>query len=506
MWYFLYPLALISLSIYASRSKDVTIESYFFASRDTHWFTLGISILATSLFGPYILGLTPSGLSSGMTVSYAIVSIVMLVLLGGFFAPKFLAMKLVTIPEFFENRFGKNCRRFVSALYVLSNIALRLVIALTLGRILLSSIEGIDPFSSLLFFLVITGVYVMIGGLQAEIHAEVLQVALIFLGCVGFLAWSMSQGNSFGMMAQKVSHQVYFGNGNNFEYSGAGLILGLPIIGFWFLCADQFMVQKVVSVRNKSFAKKASLTAGVLQIVPLLFFVLPAIAFPLSWTTDSNGLLHTLFSSSSLPEGLRAGLITCSIAAFMIPIANVFTSTTSLITFDFFRSVKPKASDRQVVLVGRMTTVFLVIVSILLLFLSQSIDFVTSLQLFKIFSYFSAMVAAVFIVGLINKKIGGASALITLSAATFIILIRVILQGFFATHQFGEGVVGWFVQSAFLEFSVFVFLLSLALLIVSDFLKSRYESALHRTRHDPARVETFIPVFLAIVVIGVFLA
>jgi len=441
---------------------------------------LGVSLLAASLFSPYIFGLTTSGLSSQVPVAYAVISAVMLIVVGRVLVPRYLEMKINTVPEFFEKRFDKNCRRFLSVIYILSNVGIRLVVILAMGKILLDSIAGIDSFSSLLFFLVVTGLYVIIGGLQAEIHANLVQVAFIVLAVVGFMSWLLSQENGFNMMAHKIASSAHLDSGSASEYSRTGLFIGLPIIGFWFWCADQLMVQKMLSVREVQSARRGSLAGAVLQVVPLLIFLLAGIVAPTAWRTDPEGPLHWFFSNGSMPDSLRAGLIIGAVAAFMIPVANVFNSTSALITFDFFYSGKPEASDRQVVLVGRITAMILVLISILLIPISQTMDMNSCIQLFKIFLYFSAMIAGVFIVGLFNRKVTGASVLFSLSSGTFVILLRVVLQMIVNNHQLESGLLSWFVQSTFLEFSVFIFLVSLILLVIFNFLKLKYESSIHR--------------------------
>jgi SSS family solute:Na+ symporter len=469
-----------------------------------HWLTLGVSFLGTSLFSACILGLASTELL-GIPLAYAVISVILIGLLAGFFVPKFLKSGIKTLPEFFEKRFDKNCRRFLSALYVLSNVAIRMLIILTAARIFLGSIEGIDGFSSLLFFLVVTGVYVMIGGLQAEIRANLVQVFLVALAIAGFVAWMISQGNSPNLAHYRFASQFDFARGSDSGLTRIGLFFGLSIVGFWFWCADQFMVQRVLSARSVSFARKALIAAALLQIIPLLIFVLPGSFAPLSWKAYFDGVLHASFLNSSLPDSVRGGLIIGAVAAFMITVANVLNSTSSLVTFDFFCSLKPGASDRQIVLVGRMTTMLLVLISILMIPLSQALEIGSCIDLFKIFTYLCSMIAAAFIMGLFNRRVGGASVLFCLSAATLVILLRVILQVVFSSQQLGNGLLSWFVQSTFLEFSVFVFLLSLILLIVFDYLRSRYELSLHRARQDPARVGTFLPVLMAIVAVKVFL-
>jgi SSS family solute:Na+ symporter len=505
--YFLYPIALISFSVYTSRNREVSGESYFFANRNVHWLELGASLFATSLFGPYIFGFASSGLSSGVPVVYAVVSIIMLAVLGGFFAPRYMKMKIKTLPEFFERRFDKKCRRFLSTLYIVTNVAFRLLIILTLGRIFLSSVGGVDVFSSLLFFLVVTGIYVIIGGLQAEIHANLLQVFLILVAIIGLTLWLLSQGNGVGQAVQKIVSPFDLSRMDDSEFTRAGVLLGLPIVGFWFWCADQFMVQKTLTARDVPFVRKASLTAGVLQIVPVLIFILPGLAVPFSGKSEPEGFLRLLFSNALMPDSLRALLVIGAVAAFMIAVATVLNGTSSLITFDFFCSIRPEASERQVVLVGRMTTMVLVLVSILMIPVSQAMNLGLCIQLLKIFSYFVSMVAAIFIMGLLNHKIGGTSAFFALMAGTVVILLRVILQMVLGSHQLETGLFSWFVQSDFLVFSIFVFLLSLALLVIFDFPRLRYQPGVRRTRHSPEGVQktAFLSLTFALAAIDFFL-
>lgn len=503
--YFIYPVALISLSIYSSRSKEVTAEGYFFADRNSHWFPLGISMLAASLFSPYILTFVAPGLFTEVLWVYAIISLVMLAVLSGIIAPRLLEMKVKTLPEFFERRFGKECRKYLSGLYILFNVAIRLLIILAVSGALLSTVGGTDPFSSLLFFLVVTGIYVIIGGLRAEINANIIQFILIVLAIGGFVGWLASQGNGVDRIGQRIGSHFFLGRGNESELSRIGLLAGLPIIGFWFWCADQIMVQKVLSARKVRSVRMASVTAGILQILPFLVFAVLGTMTPMFWRTGLTGFLHALFMNSAFPDSLRGAVVIATVAVFMILVGNIFNGTSSLITFDFFCDSKPEASDRQVVLVGRMSTVALVVISILLIPISQTLDLNSCLQLFEIFSYFSSLIAAVLLAGLLSRKIKGKSTLFTLSAASLIILLRIVLRILVSDQHLGSNVLEWFVNSTFLEFSVFVFVLSFFLLIAIHYLKSKYESSFHRSEHNSAETGSFLPALIAIIAVRVFL-
>jgi SSS family solute:Na+ symporter len=503
--YFLFFVSFISFSLYISRTKEVTVESYFFANRNIHWLILGISLLMPSLFSPYLLGLSLSGSGSGLLIVYGIISGIMLIVLGWFFVPLYSKIKINTLPEYFEKRFNRTCRLFLSALYIFSNIFLRLIIILIVGSIIINAISGIDAYSFLLFFLIVTGIYIITGGLQAEIYVNIILLSFIVLGALGLSGWIIYQGD--GINFYKYVSLSNLQAGTNFTLPG--LILGLPIIGFWFWCADQFVVQKVLSVRNISSARKASLFSGFLQIIPILLFILPGVILVTFPPGTGSIELNTLFSVDILPESIKAGVIIAIAACLMASFASLFNSTSVLITFDFYSSFKPSASDRKLVLVGRLTTLILLFCSILLIPTSLNKDFSLGLKLFEIFAYFSAMIAGVFFISLINQKINSASALTTLAIGTFIILLRAVLE-IFSDFPLESTLISWLAQFGFFEFLISVFLFSIVFTHIfnrlgwaqhkaSSFLKTLKRSYLKLKTLRSSNKKVFI--FLSILII-----
>ena len=460
--YFFYPVFLISISLYASRAKETTLEGYFFANRDVHWLVLGISFLTTCLFTPYLLGLT----SSGLTLVYGVISIAMLFILGRLLAPIIFKYKINTLPEYFEKRFNRSCKLYLSALYIIFNIFFRLMIILIAGSIFINRITGIDTYSTLLFFLVVTGIYVIIGGLRAEIFVNLFLAFIITIGVVGLVVW-LAYSQKVGSFFNGATSLSGFNETANSSISFPGLILGLPIIGFWFWCADQFMFQKILSAKNNETIKKASIVSIVFQIIPILIFVFPGIiVINLFHGLTSEDILYNLFSEGFLPDALRVILIISVCAAILASFAGFFNSTSSLFTFDFYRSFKQSASDRKLVLVGRLTIIILLMLSILLVPLAQNMDFELCINMFKVLAYFASMVVGVFLIGILNKEINGRSALLTLLTGSTLILIRSICD-FTYERQSGENLfLSRFAGSDFLEFSAFIFFLTVLLLFV----------------------------------------
>jgi SSS family solute:Na+ symporter len=449
--------------MYVSRTKEVTVESYFFANRNIHWLLIGISFSTTCIFSPYFFGIGSPVSSSGVAIIYGLVSAVMLIVLGWYIAPLYLRTRINTLPEYFEKRFNRTCRYFLSSLYIFYNIFIRLMIILVAGNIFINTVTGADAYSSLLFFLIVTGIYIIIGGLRAEIYVNVIQALFIALGIAGFFIWISGHGIDFEIY--KNASLSFFNSDSEFTWTG--LIIGLPIIGFWFWCVDQFMIQKVLSIRNSFSVRKASLATILFQIIPILIFVLPGIVvvtlFP---GTPSKEALNALFSNNYLPESLQGGLIIAIAAILMASFAGLFNSTSHLITFDFYRNLKPKASDRKLVLVGRLTTMVLLLCSITLIPVSQAIDFSLCMKLFNVFAYFSSIVAAIFLLSLISKRINSISVITTLSVGTIIILLKASFEIFFSDYTIGNSLMNLFSGLGFLDFSIFIFFLSVLSLIL----------------------------------------
>lgn len=465
--FFCYPLLLISVGVYISITKEMISERYFFADKNTHWLMLGISLITPSFFSPYIFGFTLSGYASKLPLIYGLVSSIMIYILGWFLAPLYSKMKINTLPEYFERRYNRACKYFVSAVYVLSNILIRLLLILIIGNILIHTLTDLDSYFSLLFFLIIISIFLIIGGLKAEIYVSVAQILLIAIVAFGFGYWFLTRNQGINFGINNFSFHSLFNTKINPQFTTAELIVGLPIIAFWFWCADPIIVQKVLSTKNLNNAKKASLISIIFQVVPILIFTLPGIIvinlFP---NKTSEEIYRILFQEGLLPKSLQVGLVLSLFFALTALFANFFNSTANLITFDFYRTLKPNSSDRELVLVGRITIMLLLFISILLIPIAQPVDLNFYLKLLYMFSYFIALIAAVFVGGLIIKTINAASAFLIICFGTILIILKIINEIFFNNHSFGIGIVNWFVHSAFLEFSFFVFSFSLILLYI----------------------------------------
>lgn len=460
---FLLFFSLVFFTLFVSRFKEIAVSSYFFANRDTHWLVLGASFLTTWLSGLYAFGLLVRGLDSTWVIVYGAISILMLFVLGWFLGPLYMKLGINTLPEYFEKRFSRNCKLFLSSLYILGNVFVRLIVILVLGSVLIGKIAGVDPFSPLLFFLFVTGVYVVIGGLRAEVFASVIQGLFVIVMMGVFAQWAASheilRGSALG---SAVGLPSYGAGGGGTRLASAAL--GLPMIGFWFWCGDQFIVQKVLGARSEYFLRKATVAHGLLQVIPVAAVTVIGTAFLPGILPE--GTPDPLLAAGPVPDIIRVGLLLAVAALLMALFASVFNSTSLLITFDFYRSFKPLASDRTLLFVGRMTTIILLLLSILMIPVAQAMNFAMCFKLLEFFVYFSALVTAVLLTSLVTRKVRSLSAILTLHVASAIILLRAAIEILYPDRNFQNALVEAFAGTGSLEFAIFVFLVTIALLFV----------------------------------------
>jgi solute:Na+ symporter, SSS family len=461
--FFVYPASLISLSMYLSHAKEVTVDSYFFANRNTEWIVLGISLVMAIVCSPYLLGSASPEAASWLPLAYGVNTVVMLVVLGWHVIPHFKALGIRTLPEFFEKRFSRSCQLFVSSLYLGSNVCLRMMFMLVVGNIFMTTIAGINAYSSLLFFLVVTGSYVIIGGLKAEKYAGMIQIMFVALGAFLFTGWTVQRGGGISFIAtsQAAANSVS-------PMSWIELVFGLPVIAFWFWCADQAVVQKALHVRYANVVNKKAVVAGIFRVIPIAILLLPGvIALTLSHHITEGEPLRLLIAGGSMPDHLRGGAIFSGASVFMIAFATLFNSTSSLFTFDFYQRYHPDASDRTLVLVGRLTTMAVLFLAILLIPVCQLMTINASFTLLKAFIYLFAMLSSVAAMGMLTPRITSANAIVTLTVGTIVVCARVLYELIDPELHVNTGPVQWFARSSTLEFSLCVFALSTGLLLVS---------------------------------------
>ncbi len=462
--YLAYPILLVSISVGLSLTREMGLKSFFFADKRAHWSIISISLITSALFSPYIFGLSISGHGAGLVWIYAGLSAVMFYFTGRHLAPLFHKNNILTLPEYFEKRFNRNTRLLISAVYLIANMFLRLLIIFIAGSILINSITGVESHYLLFFLLIVTSIYLIIGGLRAELYVSILQLGLIVLAAIGFIFWFSSQAETGSIT---IVNQITSSAGENISdipYSTAGIIFGLPILAFWFWGADQFVVEKLVSTDSLSGARKTSYLSMALQIIPLVIFALPSIIYLNLENLQSFESFTDAFST--LPP-LLSGLFLIGIASvIMSAFSGLLNSTSSLITLDIYRVFYPRSSERKLVLIGRMSILLPILISFLIIPVSNEWGLDIGIKLFSCLCYIAALIGGVFIMALTVKNIGGSSAIYTIVTGLFLICLKTFSElnilPVAPDSAIGEAII----KLGFLEFVPLLFIVSVGLMLV----------------------------------------
>ena len=467
--------ALIFVSIYLSRIREITAEGYFFADHDSSWLVHGSSFLTTWISGFFVFEMIIPRQSIWLIIAFAVVSTLMLAILGGFVGPVLMKMRISTLPEYFERRFGRGSKFYLSILYIFCNVALKLVVVLSLGGILIGKVAHIDPFSPLLFFLIITGIYVVVGGLKTEMYTSILEGILIVVVLTFFSFWLGSQKNLGGPSVADTPSVQEISLGTSLKSFGGWLLLALPVVGFWFWGADQAIFQRVLSAPSVQSLRRATVYHGVLQVIPVILMAGAGIAFVPEMLTGKT--VDAVFAPNAVPEMLRVSLLLAIAAALMALFAGIFNSTSSLVTYDLYRSLNPSSSNRTLLFVGRMTSIVLILCGILLIPVSQALDFGFCLILVRTFVYFASLVAAVFGSSLIMKRVGSLSAQLTLYIVSFMILLRVAAEILAYSHGLQSWIMDIMQAADPVRFIAFVFLTSVFFMVTIQVIETSLGAA-----------------------------
>ncbi|HRK26763.1 MAG TPA: sodium:solute symporter [Chitinophagales bacterium] len=490
----LYFVLVFGIAYWASKTAGESSDNFFLAGRNLGWFVIGASLFASNIGSEHLIGLAGSGFAEGVPVAqYEIWAGVVLLLLGWVFVPFYLKSGVATMPQFLEQRYSGSARTYLAVVSVIAYVLTKISVTIFAGGVVLEAI-GMDFWVGALLLVLATGIYTIFGGLRAVAYTDMVQmfvmiggaIAVTYFGLSALGGWNEMWNVTLAASAEAGST----GSNSYFEiwkpqthpnYPWTGILFGAPILGIWYWCTDQFIVQRVLSAKNIQNAREGSIFAGFLKMLPLFLFVIPGIiAFALykkgllpsmpvlNGVPESNKALPALVKDV-LPIGLRGLVVAGLFAALMSSLSSMFNSSSTLITLDFYKKYRPKATDHELVQVGRISTVLLVLFSLLWVPVIQS--GVLSDQLFlylqSIQAYISPPIAAVFILGLFVWRLNGQGAMAALITGFVLGVFRFILE--ISKKGLTEGSLLYqFADMNFLHFAVLLFVIcSVVLLVVS---------------------------------------
>lgn len=466
----LYFLGVFAIGFYFIRRGNSTAD-YFLASRDASWWAIGASLFSANIGSEHFIGLAGSGAASGLAVGHFewLASLIILVL-GWVFVPFYLRSKVYTMPEFLERRYNRACRVYLAGISLVAYVFTKIAVGLFAGALLLQALLGWSMWKSALALVVATGIYTVAGGLAAVIYTEVMQTVVLIVGALTLMVIGLARvGGLSGLEAQVPAgffHMMKPPSHPDFPWTG--IFFGAPILGIWYWCTDQVIVQRALAAKDEGHAKGGTVLAGFLKILPVFMLVIPGLVaralYPAEMAADSNSAFPLLVVRL-MPTGLVGLMVAAMLAALMSSLSAVFNSSSTIFTMDFYRHVRPRAGERELVNVGRAATVIMVALGLLWIPFMRYISNQLWIYLQSVQAYIAPPIAAVFLLGVTWKRANGPGALAALLTGFVLGTARFVLELAYAGQPMAEGLLRTFVRMNFLHFAAVMFVVCVAVVV-----------------------------------------
>ncbi|MBT8396588.1 MAG: sodium:solute symporter, partial [Gemmatimonadetes bacterium] len=500
-----------------------TPDDYFLADRNLGWFIVGASIFASNIGSEHLVGLAGSGATDGVAMAHYELHAWCLLILAWVFVPFFIRSRVYTMPEFLEKRFSPGSRWVLTVISLVSYVLTKIAVGIFAGGIVFAAllpdlqieIAGTvwnSFWIGSVTVIILTGIYTVAGGMGAVAYTEALQTVILVVGSGLLTIFGLRElGGWDGFRAaldpdmfnlwkplipagvegtwapvMEEGRQAWYFNQN---YPWLSMLFCAPIIGLWYWCTDQYIVQRALGARNETQARRGSIFAGILKLLPVFIFIIPGmIALALAQTGDFSALntmvdaegnviretsqaAYPLLVTSILPVGVRGLVVAGLLAALMSSLAGVFNASSTLFTMDLYQKFRPKASQQRLVWVGRMATAVMVLIGLSWIPVIQGsrglYEYLQGVQ-----SYLAPPIFTVFFLGVFWKRLNAKGALSALIVGFVLGAFRLGvdtpvtlgLEGF--EGGYAEGSLLWVVNNTFFQYySLFIFLASVATMV-----------------------------------------
>ncbi|MPY90902.1 MAG: sodium/solute symporter [Luteitalea sp.] len=518
---------LIALAWWVIRKGKDTADDYFLAGRNLGWFIIGASIFASNIGSEHLVGLAGSGATSGVALAHYELHAWCLLVLGWIFVPFYMRSKVFTMPEFLERRFSPAARWVLSLIslvgYVITKIAVGIFaggivfgtllpdLQIELGGVLLNSF-----WIGSVLVVVLTGLYTILGGMRAVAYTETVQMLVLVIGSALLTVYGLAALGGWSELRATLDADMfnlwkplipagmegtwlpvkepdriawYF----NDEYPWVGMLFCAPIIGLWYWCTDQYIVQRMLGAPDQTEARRGTIFAACLKLLPVFIFIIPGmIALALAKTgradmltvmVDADGSVipgtaqgaFPLMVQAVLPMGIRGLVVAGLLAALMSSLAGVFNASSTLFTMDFYRKLHPAASQHQLVWIGRVATTVMVLIGLLWIPVIQGArglyEYLQGVQ-----AYLGPPIFTVFFLGVFMKRLNAQGCLAALIIGFLLGILRlavdtpVSLQVAGFENGYPEGSFLWILNNTYFQYySLFIFLVSAAAMIIVSY-------------------------------------
>ena len=508
---------ILGLAWWVIKKRQDTSTDYFLAGRHLGWLIVGASIFASNIGSEHLVGLAGSGATDGVAMAHYELHAWCLLVLGWVMVPFYIRSKVFTMPEFLERRFSPAARTFLSAISLVAYVLTKIAVGIFAGGVVFSvllpemNFMGLDSFWIGSFMvIVLTGLYTILGGMRAVAYTEALQTFILILGSVlvtifGLQAlggWSelraITGSEMFNLWkplvpagiesswapVREAGRMAWYFNDN---YPWLGMLFCAPIIGLWYWTTDQYIVQRALGAPNEREARRGSIAAAFLKLLPVFIFIIPGmIVFALAKSGQVPVLQQQLFGPDGnlirdnaqkafplivahvLPAGVRGMVVAGLLAALMSSLAGVFNASSTLFTMDFYSRLRPNVSQHQLVWMGRMATAVMVLIGLFWIPVIRGgkglYDYLQGVQ-----AYLAPPIFVVFFLGVFNKRLnakGCMAALITgFSLGIFRLAVDTpvkLIDGF----TYPAGSFFWVINNIFFQYYSLIILVVCVLVMI----------------------------------------
>ena len=504
------------------RGKDTT-DDYFLANRNLGWFIVGASIFASNIGSEHLVGLAGSGATSGVAMAHYELHAWAILVLGWLFVPFYMRSRVYTMPEFLERRFSPSARVILSITSLLTHVLTKFAVSIFAGGVVFRALLPELHINLLghdwnafwigsVSIVLLTGLYTVLGGMRAVAYTEALQTfVLVFgsalltvFGLIKIGGWhefrSALDPDMFNLWKPLIPHGVastwapikevgrqawYF----NTNYPWLGMLFCAPIIGLWYWCTDQYIVQRALGAPDEKTARRGSIFASYIKLLPVFIFIIPGmIAFALAKSGKMPGLeamvgpdgkaiplvaqsAYPLLVMSVLPVGIRGIVVAGLIAALMSSMAGAFNASSTLFTMDLYQKLRPNSSQHELVWMGRVATAVMVFVALLWIPVIEGArglyEYLQSVQ-----GYLAPPIFTVFFFGIFNKRLNTKGCIWALVVGFLLGTFRLLVDTPVALHLAGyengyaTGSFLWVVNNIYFQYySLLVFVVAVVVMI-----------------------------------------
>lgn len=512
----------VGLAWWVFKRSENTSTGYFLAGRNLGWFIVGASIFASNIGSEHLVGLAGSGATDGVAMAHYELHAWCLLVLGWIMVPFYMRSKVFTMPEFLERRFSPQARTVLSGIslvaYVLTKIAVGVYAGGIVFSVLLPDINflGMDSFwVGSILVIVVTGLYTIVGGMSAVAYTEALQTIVLIVGSALVTVFGLQYLGGWSELRSIVGSEMfnlwkplvpagiegtwapvketgrmawYF----NDNYPWLGMLFCAPIIGLWYWCTDQYIVQRALGAPNETQARRGSIVASFFKLLPVFIFIIPGIiCYALAVSGKIPALQQQLIGPDGqiirdqaqqafplmvahvLPIGVRGLVVAGLLAALMSSLAGAFNASSTLFTIDFYSRLKPDVSQEKLVWVGRVATSVMVLIGLLWIPVIQGgkglYDYLQGVQ-----AYLAPPIFVVFFAGVFHKRLNAKGALAALYTGFVLGLIRLAIDTpvkLGTDFHYAEGSLLWIMNNIFFQYySLLIFIISLTVMVVVSYM------------------------------------